>query len=98
MKNILEKIQNQAKIIYSESRIETAVPARGVKELPNNFFVSHLVDKFILKCKVEGDEDVKCDKCDEDDPVVSYCPDCSFFYVKHVVRHASMTDHLMITA
>ena len=60
-------------------RIETAVPAGGVNELLNNFFVNCLVDKFILKCKVEGDEDVKCDKCDEDDPVVYYCPDCSLF-------------------
>ena len=82
----VEKIQNQAKMIYIcpelKCRIETAVSAGGVQELLNNFFVNRLVDKFILQCKVEGDEDVKCDKCDENDPVVSYFPDCSFFYVK----------------
>ena len=75
----LEKMQKQSKIICPECRKETVVPAGGVKELPNNFFINRLVDEFILKRKVEGQEDVKCDKCDEDDPVVSYCPDCSLF-------------------
>ena len=75
----LEKMLKQSKIICPECRKETAVPAGGVKEFPNNFFINRLVDEFILKRKVEGEEDVKCDKCDEDDPVVSYCPDCSLF-------------------
>ena len=75
----LEKMQKHSKITCPECRNETAVPAGGVKELPNNFFINRLVDEFILKRKVEGEEDVKCDKCDEDDPVVSYCPDCSLF-------------------
>ena len=74
-----EKMQKQSKIICPECRMETAVLIGGVKDLPNNFFVNRLVDEFILKRKVEGEEDVKCDKCDEDDPVVSYCPDCSLF-------------------
>ena len=75
----LEKMQKQSKITCPECRKETPVPAGGVKELPNNFFISRLVDEFILKRKIEGEEDVKCDKCDEDDPVVSYCPDCGLF-------------------
>ena len=75
----LEKIQKQSRITCPECRKETEIPAGGVKELPNNFFVNRLVDEFILKCKVESEEDVKCDKCDEDDSVVSYCPDCSLF-------------------
>ena len=75
----LEKMQKHSKITCPECRKETAVPAGGVKELPNNFFINHLVDEFILKRKVDGEEDVKCNKCDEDDPVVSYCPDCSLF-------------------
>ena len=81
----LERMQNHSRsptaasyIICPECRKETVVPA-GVKELPNNFFINRLVDEFILKRKVEGEEDVKCDNCDEDDPVVSYCPDCSIF-------------------
>ena len=75
----LEKVQNQSQIVCPECRKETAIPAGGVKELPNNFFINRLVDEFILKRKVEGEEDAKCDNCVEDDAVVSYCPDCSAF-------------------
>jgi len=32
--------------------METAVPTGEVKDLPNNFFINHLVDEFILKYKV----------------------------------------------
>jgi len=62
--------------------METAVPIGGVKNLPNNFFINRLVDEFILKHKVESKEDVKslkCGNCGYDDPVISHCPDCSFF-------------------
>ena len=69
----------ESRVTCLECRKETRVPAGGVKELPSNFFINRLVDEFILKRKVEGEEEVKCDKCDEDDPVVSYCPDCSLF-------------------
>ena len=75
----LEKIQNQSRITCPECRKETAVPVGGVKELPSNFFINRLVDELILKCKVEGQKEVTCDNCDEDVPVVSYCPDCSLF-------------------
>ena len=74
----LEKMQVQSKIICPECRQEAIVSA-GVKELPNNFFINRLVDDLILKKKVEGEEEVKCDECDEDDPVVSFCPDCNSF-------------------
>jgi len=67
------------------------VPAGGVKDLPNNFFINRLVDEFILKCKVDGEEDVKCDKCDEGDPVVSYCHECSLFLC-HVCNEAHKRD------
>ena len=50
-----------------------------MKELPNNFFINRLVDDLILKKKVDGEQEVKCDKCDEDDPVVSFCPECNSF-------------------
>ena len=39
-----------------------------------------MVDELVLKRKVEGEEEVKCDECDEDDPVVAYCPECNMFY------------------
>ena len=75
----LEKMQEQSKIICPECRKETKVPAGGVKELPNNFFINRLVDDLILKKKVYGEQEVKCDECD-DDPVVSFCPECNYFF------------------
>ena len=75
----LEKMQVQSKIICPECRKEARVPAGGVKELPNNFFISRLVDDLILKKKVDGDQEVKCDECNEDNPVVSFCPECNLF-------------------
>ena len=75
----LEKMQVQSKIICPECRKEAKVPAGGVKELPNNFFINRLVDDLILKKKVDGEQEVKCDECDEDDPVVSFCPECNSF-------------------
>ena len=76
----LEKMQVQNKIICPECRKEAAVPPGGVKDLPNNFFINRMVDELVLKRKVEGEEEVKCDECDEDDPVVAYCPECNMFY------------------
>ena len=75
----LEKMQVQNKIICPECRNEATVPAGGVKDLPNNFFINRMVDELVLKRKVEGEEEVKCEECDEDEPVVAYCPECNSF-------------------
>ena len=75
----LEKMQVQNKIICPECRKEATVPAGGVKDLPNNFFINRMVDELVLKRKVEGEEEVKCDECDEDELVVAYCPECNSF-------------------
>ena len=75
----LERIQVQSKIICPECRKEAIVPPGGVKDLDNNFFINRLVDEFILKRKVEGEEEVKCDECHGEDPVVAFCPDCTLF-------------------
>ena len=69
----------QSKIICPECRKEAIVPAGEVKDLPNNFFINRMVDELVLKRKVEGEEEVKCDECDEDEPVVAYCPECNSF-------------------
>ena len=37
------------------------------------------MDEFILKRKVEGEDEVKCDECHGEDPVVAFCPDCTMF-------------------
>ena len=75
----LEKMQVQSKIICPECRHEANVPPGGVKDLENNFFINRLVDEFILKRKVEGEAEVKCDECGGEDPVVAFCPDCTMF-------------------
>ena len=75
----LEKMQVQNKIICPECRKEAAVPPGGVKDLPNSFFINRMVDELVLKRKVEGEEEVQCDECDEDEPVVAYCPECNSF-------------------
>ncbi|XP_065908745.1 tripartite motif-containing protein 2-like [Dysidea avara] len=75
----LEKMQVQSKIICPECRKEAKVPAGGVKEFATNFFINRLVDDLILKKKVAGEEKVNCDSCEENDPVVSFCPDCNSF-------------------
>ena len=75
----LEKMQVQSKIICPECRKEVIVPPGGVKDLDNNFFINRLVDEFILKCKVEGEAEVKCDECSGEDSVVAFCPDCTLF-------------------
>ena len=76
----LEKIVKQSKITCPECRMEAIVPAGGVKELATNFLINRLVDELILKRKVEGEEEVRCDNCDEDDPVVTFCPECGSFF------------------
>ena len=76
----LEKMQIQSKIICPECRKEATIPAGGVKDLPNNFFINRMVDELVLKRKVEGEEEVKCDECDEDEPVIAYCPECNMFF------------------
>ena len=75
----LEKMQVQSKIICPECRKEAPIPPGGVKDLDNNFFINRLVDEFILKRKVEGEAQVKCDECHGEDPVVTFCPDCTLF-------------------
>ena len=75
----LDKMQVESKIKCPECRKEATVPSGGVKELANNFFVNRLVDELILQSKVNGGANVSCDKCEEDDPAVTYCPECAFF-------------------
>ncbi|XP_065890390.1 tripartite motif-containing protein 2-like [Dysidea avara] len=75
----LEKMQVQSKIICPECRREATVPAGGVKDFDNNFLINRLVDELILKHKVEGETEVKCDECMEEDPVETFCPDCTMF-------------------
>ena len=75
----LEKMQVQSKITCPECRKEVKVPVGGVKELHNNFYINHLVDDLILNNKIDGKQEIKCEECDEEEPVVSFCPECNSF-------------------
>ena len=75
----LEKVQANSKIICPECREEATVPTGGVKDLPNNFFINRLVDELVLKHKVEGEAEVLCELCKENDTAVTFCRDCSAF-------------------
>ncbi|XP_065920493.1 tripartite motif-containing protein 2-like isoform X2 [Dysidea avara] len=73
------KLQRGSNIICTECRETSVVPAGGVKELPNNFFINRLLDEVDLKRKVEGEEEAKCDKCVEEGRAVVLCVDCVTF-------------------
>ena len=75
----IENMMTESKVMCPKCKQDSIVPAGRVEELPNNFFVSRLVDECILKRKVDGEENVRCENCDEDDPVAAYCTDCSQF-------------------
>ena len=51
----LEKIQVQSTIVCPKCKKEATVPGGGAKEFNTNFFISRLVEDFILKRKVEGE-------------------------------------------
>ena len=95
----LEKIQVQSKIICPECRMEAIVPPGGVKDLDSNFFINRLVNEFILKHKVEGEAEVKCDECGGKDPVVAFCPDCTMFLCHVCNEHhkRSFKSHGIVT-
>ena len=50
------KLLKESKIICPECRETSPTPPGGVKDLPNNFFINHLMDEVILKRKVEGED------------------------------------------
>ena len=70
----------QSTITCPECGTEHIVLEGEVKELTNNFLISRMVDELILKRKVEGKVELKCDKCDLFDPVVAFCTDCIQFF------------------
>ena len=83
----LEKLQVQSKISCPECRQEVIVPLGGVKQLRSNFLVNHLVEELVNKRAKEGDEEVQCNNCDENDQVIGYCPNCSAFLCELCYRY-----------
>ena len=98
-----EKSADKSSIACPECRKTNLVPAGGVKELPNNFFINRLLDEIALQRKVEGEEEAKCDLClrDAGDPVEVLCLDCSAFLCSRCTDNhkysRDYTDHKMMS-
>ena len=84
--------RKESKITCPECRREATVPAEGVSGLPNNFLINRLVDELIIKRKVDGEEEVRCDRCEEADPVVSFCLDCGGEFLCHFCHESHKRD------
>ena len=72
-------MQEYSKIICLKCRDETIVPDGGVKDLPNNYFMDHLVNKLILNYKLENEIELSCEGCNEYEPAVGFCTECKLF-------------------
>ena len=72
-------MQECSKIICLKCGDETIVPDGGVKDLPNNYFMDHLINKLILNYKLENEIELSCEGCNEDDSVVVFCTECKLF-------------------
>ena len=62
-----------------ECRNKAIVPDGGVKDLPNNYFINHLINKLIMNYKLKNKTGLTCEECDEEDPAFAYCTDCKLF-------------------
>ena len=82
----LEKMQKNSEITCLKCTYTTVVPAGGVKGLPNNYFMDNLVKKLILHNQLENETKLKCEECDEDDPVIVFCTDCKLFLCRYCMK------------
>ena len=73
----LIKLEKDRKITCPECRKITDIPAKGVKDFPTNFTLTHLIDDFFLRRQDRGE--VNCEVCVEKDLVTSFCVTCSLF-------------------
>ena len=67
----LIKLEKDKKITCPECRKIAEVPAKGVKDFPTNFTLTHLIDDFFLRRQDRGT--VNCEVCVEKDLVTSFC-------------------------
>ena len=97
----IAKLVKESKIICPECRETSDAPPGGVKDLPNSFFINHLMDEVTLKRKVDGEEKVTCDMCFEEALAVALCPECVVFLCDHCneyhKRSKEYRNHNMIS-
>ena len=75
----LSKLEKNKQVTCPECREVAQVPDGGVEEFKTNFLISRLVNDCILKRKVDGEEELHCEACIEDEPVMTFCPECVLF-------------------
>ena len=94
------KLQKGSEIICPECRETSTAPPGGVNDLPNNFFINHLIDEVTLKRKVDGEEHAACDMCYEEAPAITLCPECVVFLCdqcnEYHKRSKEYRNHAMI--
>ena len=79
----IAKLVKESKIMCPECRETSDAPSGGVEDLPNNFFINHLMDEVTLKHKVDGEEKATCDMCVEEGLAIVLCPECVMFLCDH---------------
>ena len=83
----LEKLQKESTIVCPECRKVTHVTAGGVRELPNNFFITRLVGELTVKHTINSEEVVTCTQCIRGATVKVFCSDCALFMCGRCHEH-----------
>ena len=68
-----------SEVICPECRETSTILHERVANLPNNFFMNHLMDAITLQCRVDGEEKATCDMCVEEGSAIALCPECVMF-------------------
>ena len=97
----LSKLERNRQVTCPECRKVADVPDGGIQEFKTNFFINRLVDDYILKRKVEGEEEVHCEARIENDPVTTFCSECVLFMCQacdnHHKRNRNTHQHHVIS-
>ena len=83
----LVKLQKESTIVCPECRKVTHISTGGVRELPNNFFITRLVGEMTVKHTVNSEEAVTCGQCIRGAPVEVFCFDCALFMCGRCHEH-----------
>ena len=85
--NCLVKLQKESTIVCPECRKVTHVCTGGVRELPNNFFITRLVGELTVKHTLTSEEAVTCGLCIRGAAVEVFCFDCALFMCSRCHEH-----------
>ena len=79
------KLQKLVQIVSCVLSVGKLVPSlvEGLSNCHNNSFINRIIDEVVLKEKVTGEEDVRCDLCIREDPPVVLCFGCGVFICSH---------------